>query len=143
MTRDVVASCGALIREAGLTVDVTVGDDVPEVPLDEAAYRRALNNLIGNALKYGADGAWLGVTVQQVKDEVQVAVSDRGRGIDAHDLPHIFDAFYRGQYAKDRQIHGNGLGLSLVKGIAEAHGGRITVTSAPGAGATVTLHLLI
>ena len=146
VTRDVVASSDALIRDAGFTVDVTAADTMPDVPLDEGAYRRALNNLIGNALKYGTDGAWLGVDVRMAttksgKAEVQVAVSDRGRGIDARDLPHIFEAFYRGEYAKERQIHGNGLGLSLVKGIAEAHGGRVTVTSTPGAGATFTLHL--
>jgi len=72
---------------------------------------------------------------------VQLSVRDRGRGIDPEDLPHVFEAFYRGRYAVDRQIHGNGLGLSLVKRIAEAHGGRVTVQSAPGEGATFTLHL--
>jgi CheY-like chemotaxis protein len=117
-----------------------------EVPLDEAAYRRALNNLIVNALKYGTDGRWLGVSVttatgENGAPEVQVAVSDRGRGIDPAVLPHIFEAFYRGAEAKERQIHGNGLGLSLVKGIAEAHGGRVTVKSTPGAGATFTVEL--
>ena len=60
---------------------------------------------------------------------MQISVSDRGRGIEAEDLAHIFEPFYRGRYALDRQIHGNGLGLSLVQRIAEAHGGRVTVKS--------------
>jgi len=146
LVTDVVASCDSLIREAGFTVDVTTANDIPEVSVDEGAIRRAVNNLIVNALKYGTDGAWVGVDVatgvgKSGKREVHISVSDRGRGIDASDLPHIFEAFYRGAYAKERQIHGNGLGLSLVKGIAEAHGGRVTVKSAPGAGATFTLHL--
>ena len=146
LVNDVVASCDSLIREAGFTVDVTTANDIPEVSVDDGAIRRAVNNLIVNALKYGTDGAWLGIDVSMAagksgKREVQISVSDRGRGIDPPDLPHIFDAFYRGAYAKERQIHGNGLGLSLVKGIAEAHGGRITVKSTPGAGATFTLHL--
>ena len=68
-------------------------------------------------------------------------MSDRGRGIDADDLPHIFEPFYRGRYAQDRQIQGNGLGLSLVRRIAEAHGGRVTVKTAAGAGSTFTIHL--
>jgi signal transduction histidine kinase len=76
-----------------------------------------------------------------VRDEVQISVSDRGRGIDAEDLAHIFEPFYRGRYALDRQIHGNGLGLSLVQRIAEAHGGRVTVKSARGEGTTFTIHL--
>jgi nitrogen-specific signal transduction histidine kinase len=61
--------------------------------------------------------------------------------IPAEDLAHIFKPFYRGPYARDRQIHGNGLGLSLVKRIAEAHGGRVNVKSAPGEGTTFTLVL--
>jgi signal transduction histidine kinase len=68
-------------------------------------------------------------------------VSDRGRGIDADELAHIFEPFYRGRCATERQIHGNGLGLSLVRRIAEAHGGRVTAASTPGQGTTFTLHL--
>src|SRR5262249_46458211 len=75
------------------------------------------------------------------RDEVQVSVSDRGRGIDAGDLPHIFEPFYRGRHAIDRQIDGSGLGLSLVKRIAEVHGGRVTAASTRGQGATFTLHI--
>jgi signal transduction histidine kinase len=75
------------------------------------------------------------------KSEVQLAVKDRGRGIEPDDLPHIFEAFYRGRYAVDRQIHGNGLGLSLVKRIVEAHGGRVSVQSVLNEGSTFTLHL--
>ena len=86
---------------------------------DEGAIRRALHNLVTNALKYAADGRWVGisarVTTSRGEPEVQIAVSDRGRGIAAEDLAHIFEPFYRGQYAIDRQIHGNGLGLSLVQ----------------------------
>jgi signal transduction histidine kinase len=85
------------------------------------------------------------VTVRRVAgsraDEVQIAVSDRGRGIDAQDLPHVFEPFYRGRFAIDRQIHGNGLGLSLVKRIADAHGGRVSVRSSSDQGTTFTLHL--
>ena len=89
---------------------------------DEDAIRRALHNLVTNALKYGADGRWVGVAARRAdgalagRDEVQIRSSDRGRGIDAEDLPHIFEPFYRGRHALDRQIQGNGLGLSLVNG---------------------------
>jgi signal transduction histidine kinase len=67
--------------------------------------------------------------------------SDRGRGIDAADLAHVFEPFHRGRHAAEQQVHGNGLGLHLVKLVASAHGGRVSVQSTPGHGATFTLHL--
>ena len=140
LTMDVVRSCDSLIRQAGFELELAIAPNLPPVNLDETAYRRALNNLIGNALKYAADGRWLGIIVNATPDQkIQVTVSDRGAGIDAKDLPHIFEAFYRGRYAKDRQIHGNGLGLSLVKRIVDAHGGSVSVHStASGAAFTMT-----
>jgi len=105
-----------------------------------------LQNLITNAIKYGADGRWLAISVTRGAgprghEAVDITVADHGRGIDAADLPHIFDAFYRGRRAIDEQIHGNGLGLSLVRRIAEAHGGSVTVTSSAGEGTAFTIHL--
>jgi signal transduction histidine kinase len=134
-----MASCDALIREAGFTVEVAVAPHLPLVNLDEPAYRRALSNLVTNALKYAAEGKHLAVAVFEAPGhEVAVTVADKGRGIDARDLPHIFEAFYRGAYAKDRQIHGNGLGLSLVQRIVEAHGGKVSVETSP-AGSIFTM----
>jgi two-component system sensor histidine kinase SenX3 len=145
LVSDVVLSCSALFEAEGCEVTTAIGTDLPAVAADEGALRRALNNLLTNALKYAAGGRTVHVDVQaaQVRgqQEVQIAVSDRGPGIDAEDLAHIFEPFYRGRYATERQIHGNGLGLSLVKRIAEAYGGRVAVKSTPGAGATFTLHL--
>ena len=72
---------------------------------------------------------------------VLVSVADRGLGIDPEDLPHIFDAFYRGRSVIEAQIHGTGLGLSLAKSFAQAAGGNISVVSSPGEGACFTLRL--
>jgi signal transduction histidine kinase len=144
LTREVVASCESLTRAASFDVEVTIaGAPLPPALVDETAYRRALTNLITNALKYGADGRWIGIHLAATDGVVRVTVSDRGRGIESEDLPHVFDDFYRGQYAKDRQIHGNGLGLSLVRRIAEAHGGKVSVTSSLGQGSQFTLALPI
>jgi signal transduction histidine kinase len=141
LVQDVVQSASALIASMQAQADVTVEGDVPLVLGDEDALRRAISNLLTNALKHGADGRWVGLSVTRREGEVHLAVSDRGRGIDAGDLAHVFEPFYRGRHATDQQIQGNGLGLSLVQRIAEAHGGRVTVSSTPGAGATFTLCL--
>jgi len=145
LVQDVVQASGGLITSAQAAADVTAEGDIPLVLGDEDALRRAISNLLTNALKHGADRRWVGLSVTRQRrdgrDEVHIAVSDRGRGIDAHDLPHIFEPFYRGRYALDQQIQGNGLGLSLVQRIADAHGGRIAVHSTLGQGTTFTLEL--
>lgn len=145
LVQDVVHSSGDLIASAQAQAGVTAEEDVPLVLGDEDALRRAVSNLLTNALKHGRDGRWVGLSVtrqqREGRDEVHIAVSDRGRGIPAGDLPHIFEPFYRGRQALDQQIQGNGLGLSLVQRIAEAHGGRVAVTATSEHGATFTLQL--
>ncbi|HEY8460811.1 MAG TPA: sensor histidine kinase, partial [Blastocatellia bacterium] len=76
-------------------------------------------------------------------EEVQIKVSDRGLGVPASEQERIFEPFYRGKEAQAAQIHGNGLGLSLVKHIVTAHGGRVTVESKIGQGSVFILHLPI
>jgi len=152
VVRQAVDDSRTLLASAGFAVDVDVPDDgngeAGDVLGDPEALRRAVGNLIANAVKHGADGRWLGVSVRTVTvrpdtSEVQLAVSDRGPGVDASDLPRIFDAFYRGKRAIDRQIQGSGLGLSLVQRIVERHGGRVSVRSTSSEGATFTIHLPI
>ena len=145
LVHDVVNTSQALPESHDVSFDVRIDDNVPPVMADRDALRRALLNLVSNALKYADDGRWIGLTVSREpgrdNGQVQVSVTDRGRGIPADEMAHIFEPFYRGKVALSQQIHGNGLGLSLVKRIAEAHGGRVTVKSAPGQGATFTIAL--
>jgi signal transduction histidine kinase len=134
-----------LIGASGFTVEKRVAPGLPQVLADPSALGQCLRNLITNALKYGVANRWLGIYAQTgvgvQGDEIQVTVQDRGPGIDPGDLPHVFEPFYRGNSARTSQIHGTGLGLSLVKQITEAMGGRLTVMSAPGQGSSFTLHL--
>lgn len=146
LVESVAAACRPLCEAAGCELEVdTGGPGMPPVPGDEAALGRALHNLVSNAVKHGADGRWVGVRLSACsvrgRPEILLTVSDRGRGIDAADLAHVFEPFRRGRHAVEQQVHGNGLGLNLVKRIVEAHGGRIAVTSTPGAGATFALYL--
>jgi len=126
-------------------VDITVPDALPPVLVDAPALRSCLANLIANAIKYGGTNRWVGVTASTAPGrkgpEVRIAVTDKGLGISSADLPHIFEPFYRGAEALSRQIQGNGLGLSIVKGIVDAHGGSVTAHSAQGEGSTFVLHL--
>jgi signal transduction histidine kinase len=142
LAADVLASCRTLV-DGGFAIEIDIAHPLPPVMADEPAVRGAIQNLVINAMKYGDDGHWLRLEVRPVRSaartEVEITVSDRGLGIDPADLAHVFEPFYRGRRAKDAQIHGNGLGLSLVKRTAEAYAGRVAVTSRPGEGASFTL----
>jgi signal transduction histidine kinase len=114
--------------------------DLPPVLADAAALRRAVQNLVENAVKYGGQAGWLGVRAHRSgSGQVEITVADRGPGIRAEDLPHLFKPFFRGRHAAAGGVPGSGLGLSLVRHIAEAHGGRVTVET--GEGSAFTLHL--
>jgi signal transduction histidine kinase len=142
---DAVAACHLQLVEGGFDLEKKVPADLPMVNADAAALSRAIQNLLSNAMKYSGDSRWIGLSVEKVKSErgeiIQVKVTDRGLGIAASELPHIFEPFYRGKEVIASQIHGNGLGLSLVKHIAESHQGRISVESHVGQGAKFTLTL--
>lgn len=131
------------LREGGYCVDLCLPAELPRVEGDAIALRRALQNLLSNAMKYGGADGWIGVEITALAErgELRISVSDHGDGVDAADLPHIFEPFYRGRRAAATQAHGSGLGLSLVRNCIEAHGGRVSVENLPGRGACFTLHL--
>jgi signal transduction histidine kinase len=134
-----------LLTPENVQVHRDIALDLPPVLGDANALRSAVQNLIANAVKYGGRDHWVGIRAVHVRDrrhgEVRITVSDHGNGIDAAELPHIFEPFYRGADAVAQQIHGNGLGLSLVRRIIEAHGGKVSATSRPGAGSAFTISL--
>jgi two-component system, OmpR family, sensor histidine kinase SenX3 len=138
---DIIESSRALVDGAGMRVDIDVPAAVPPVLGDEEALRRVFQNLLANAIKYGASGGWIGIRAQGTGREVRITVSDRGIGIAPAEHAKIFEPFYRTSDVIAAQIHGAGLGLSLVKRIVEAHGGRISVRSAPGQGSDFTVQL--
>ena len=145
LVNDALAASAEAIQDAQVTVETEIAPDLPPILADAVALRSSLQNLIGNALKYGGSGRWIRVAASKVDaragQRVRIAVSDRGLGIAPADLPHIFEAFYRGDEAQSRQIRGNGLGLSIVKSIVEAHGGTVSVESTPGRGSTFVIIL--
>ncbi len=142
---EVIAASQPLLTEGGFQLETNVAADLPAVMADSPALARALQNLLNNAMKYGGENRWIGVTAQAVAQakgaEVRITVADHGLGISAEDQRHIFEPFYRGSEVKAAQIHGNGLGLSLVKNIVTAHNGRLTVESSTGNGSQFTITL--
>ncbi|MGZ8804892.1 MAG: sensor histidine kinase [Microbacterium sp.] len=141
VVEDVVNQAGTLLEAAGVTVEWDVPPAIAPVLGDESALRRVFQNLIGNAIKYGASGGWISVSARSTGRDVSVTIADRGIGIAPADQAHIFEPFYRAPAVIEAQIQGAGLGLSLVKRIVEAHGGRITVHSTPGERSEFTVTL--
>ncbi len=142
---DAIRACGPLIREGGFKIEKDIEPRLPLVAADAAALSRSVQNLLSNAMKYGGEDCRIRIIARVVESErgaeTRITIEDRGLGIAHSELPHIFKPFYRGRDITAAQIHGSGLGLSLVKHIIEAHNGRVTVESAPGRGSAFTLHL--
>jgi heavy metal sensor kinase len=116
---------------------------VPPILGDAQWLKQALINLLDNALRYTPSGGAVTVRLQAVKEGVAVAVEDTGHGIEPEHLPHLFERFYRTDWARAKDSGGTGLGLPIVKEIVEAHEGAITVTSQVDKGSVFTLRLPI
>lgn len=130
------------LQEKRVEVEREVEPGLPPVFVDPAALRRAVANLVENAAKYGGRAGWIGVRAHRsLAGGVAITVADRGPGIRKEDLPRLFEPFFRGRDAAVGGIPGSGLGLSLVRHIAEAHGGRVTVATEVGKGSAFTLTL--
>ncbi len=138
---DAVRGLDADARDRGVTIAVHKNGDAPHLVGDGDALRSAVQNIVGNAVKYSPRGATVDVATEVHDSTVRIRVADRGLGIDAEDLPHIFKPFYRGRRAVGAEIRGSGVGLSVVRHVVDAHRGRIHVESRPGDGTTVTVDL--
>lgn len=131
-----VEACRVRAEREDVTLELHVPAGLPAVRVDERAIEVAVINLVDNAVKYARDGKVVRVSVEERGGGLEVRVSDRGPGIPAEDRKRIFDRFERGRGATGEQIRGSGIGLALVRHIAEAHGGQVAVEPGKPHGAT-------
>jgi signal transduction histidine kinase len=129
------------IEQQGFTLEEAVEPDLPLVDADPEALTQALLNLVNNAIKYSRDDKHILVEARRDGASVRLSVRDRGIGVAKPEQKKIFDKFYRAEDSLVHETKGSGLGLSLVKHIMDAHGGRVEVDSSPGRGSVFTLVL--
>ncbi len=123
-------------------INLTIENDLPPAPGDEAQLSQMLHNVIGNAMKYGREGTPVAVDVALSRgDMLRIAVRDEGDGIAPEHLPRLTERFYRIDSARSRAMGGTGLGLAIVRHVIERHRGELDIASEVGRGTTVTVRL--
>jgi signal transduction histidine kinase len=143
IVRQVVSDFARQLDGDARRVDLRADEAVPAVRLDREAFGRALWNLLDNAVKYSPASARVEVSVSldRQDDRIAITVKDEGPGIPVGEQGRIFDRFVRGAGATAGRIRGTGIGLAMARDIVRAHGGELTVASAPGAGSVFTIAL--
>ena len=130
-----------LIQGKALTVEIGAEDGLPYLYGDRRALKQMLINLLTNAIKFSHRAGTVEIFARvDASGELAFGVTDHGVGIPAEDLPRVFERFGQARHDIARLQEGTGLGLPIVKGLAEAHGGRITLTSQVGQGTSATIH---
>ena len=141
LIQDVVQGFRLEAEQKGVTLDLDRPDEVPLVSADIGLIQRALQNLIGNALKHTDEGGRVSIFIEPEKNKVAVRIEDTGCGIPDEDLEQIFDRFYQVRNRGEKQTTAGGLGLSIVKRILELHGSAVSAASTVGEGTVFTFSL--
>jgi signal transduction histidine kinase len=129
------------VGHEGFEIRTEIRDPLPTIQGDAEALRQALSNLLDNAIRYSGEAREVRVRAWGENGTLKVTVEDSGLGIREDEIAKVFDRFYRGRDEVTRSIRGSGLGLTLVKEIAEAHGGSVEVTSGVGRGSIFRIRL--
>ena len=137
MVPDIIGEFRLRAERSGIELDTSLPDRLPQALADETTFRRALVNLVDNALKFTPVGGQVHMSVAEDEDTIRVEVRDTGEGIPREHLPHIFERFYK--VDRSRQDKGTGLGLAIVKHTVEAHGGCVHAESEEGEGSVFSV----
>mgnify|MGYP001815230784 FL=1 len=141
LVQDVVQGFQLQASYKGVEIGMKRPDEVPLVLADIGLIQRALQNLIGNALKYTDEGGRINVAIEPEADTVTVRIEDTGCGIPDRELEQIFDRFYQARTNEEEAARPGGLGLAIVKRILELHGSAVEAASTVGAGTTFSFSL--
>ncbi|MFN3656673.1 MAG: PAS domain-containing sensor histidine kinase [Pseudolabrys sp.] len=140
-----ISSCCDLLalkaREAGVAIETRIASGLPDVVADRRAFNQILINLISNAIKFTPRDGRITIRGDADRDSLTVAVEDTGCGIGEEDLPRLGEAFFQARASYDRRHDGSGLGLSIVKGLVQLHGGDMDIASRLGKGTCITIRL--
>jgi signal transduction histidine kinase len=121
-------------QRRGISIQVEVAPDLPQVEVDPGRIAQVLENLMSNALRYTPEGGQVILSAGARANSVYLRVQDNGAGIPPEDLPYVFDRFYRAEKSRQRHEGESGLGLAIAKSIVDAHDGTLSVDSTPGEG---------
>lgn len=142
---ELIKSCGEMMtlhaEQSGVSLSIDIAASLPEVVADKRALRQILLNLLSNSIKFTERGGKVVVAGRFERGELILNVADSGIGIAQSDLQHLGSPFFQVHSSYDRPYEGTGLGLSVVKGLVELHGGRIRIESRIGVGTQVTVRL--
>jgi two-component system, OmpR family, sensor kinase len=141
LATDAVHDAQSIAPNRPITIEVLDGPGTPEVLGDEARLRQVLSNLVTNALQHTPETARITVRVGTDDEHAVLEVADEGPGMTRHDAQRVFERFYRTDSSRARSSGGTGLGLSIVDSLVYAHGGTVSVTTAPGQGCRFRVEL--
>jgi two-component system phosphate regulon sensor histidine kinase PhoR len=141
--RSAIQNVRGQAQKCGCTLHLELQDDLPPLPGDFAQIAQVVDNLLGNAVRYGCSSADCAIRLSAATEGgfIRLEVSDTGPGIPRHHLPFLTRRFYRVDAARSREGGGTGLGLAIVKHIVERHHGTLSIESEPEKGTTVTVRL--
>ena len=141
ISRESILDFYEMLTNQNFQVDV----DIPETPIyvqgNKEAMQRILNNLISNVIRYGNDGKYLGISLRTDEKAIYIDVTDKGKGIENAFAASVFDRLFTMEDSRNRNIQGNGLGLTIAKNLALQLGGTITLDSTPYIKTTFTVKL--
>ncbi len=140
LVEGVVTDLEAVRERNGISLALRCGTTCM-VAGDPGELKTVVANLVGNALKFTPAGGQVEVSVERLNGDVVLEVSDSGIGISEEEVAKVFDRFFRGGHARKSEIQGAGLGLAIVDGVVQRHGGRVDISSTVGVGTTVTVSL--